>query len=835
MWIVLVLLLLAAFVPPWINVNRYRLRVIDSISRALGRSVSVSGIEMRLLPRPGVVLSGFVVADDPSYGTEPMLRADSVEAYPRLSSLWRGRLEIGRLELDTPSLNLVRRSDGHWNIEGLLQRTSQVTAAPTSATRSETRTRFPYIEATSGRINFKLDQVKKAFSFTEADFALWQESEGEWGVRMKARPTRTDLALSDTGLLSVDGRFRRAPVLRDTPVNLKVEFARGQLGQITKLIYARDRGWRGGVAATASLSGTPTSLGVVLDAQVQDFRRYDIALGEALRLQLHCTGQYSIIGDSISDAVCDAPVNPGTLRISGNAANWGRDSYQLSLTAEQVPMSRIVAFARHAKKDLPADLDASGEAEATFDVRKPAGEYSAWSGGGQTTALVLHSNVLEKPLDIGRIEFAVPGSPAKATPNTQASRRKKTQVPAPLGFALLVKPFPLAMGASPPATVSGFFDEENYRATVSGNTELHTLVEIASALGVATPGIGLKGNAEVELELAGSWAGFALPAVSGQMRLQGAVAELQGVNEPLQVESASASFVGESVRLDALSGSFASGPAIGGTASFPMRCTSPETCIVHFNLHANELTLQRVNQLLNPRQRSQPWYQYLSLNRQHNHALLKLYADGNVAVNRLQLGTVVATNVAGQLRMNAGKIEFDVLRSELLGGRNAGRVTADFTQSPPQYTAGGGFQHFSMDQLSAAMKDSWATGQLVGKYGFTLKGTDAASLRDSVTGSLDFTWTGGSLRHVTLEGHSTPLTFSSLSGVLNAADRKLTLNDCMMNSAGAAFEVSGTAAYDRTLDVRMNRTDGTSYAISGPLEKPIVQALPSPVTQAQTQ
>ena len=105
-----------------------------------------------------MVLSTFVVADDPSYGPEPMLRAESVTASIRVSSLWRGRLEIGTLALDNPSLNLVRRADGHWNIEELVERTSQVPSAPTAKSSPEARPRFPYVEATAGRINFKLGE-----------------------------------------------------------------------------------------------------------------------------------------------------------------------------------------------------------------------------------------------------------------------------------------------------------------------------------------------------------------------------------------------------------------------------------------------------------------------------------------------------------------------------------------------------------------------------------------------------------------------------------------------------------------------------------------------------
>ena len=378
LWIIviLVVLLCGLFVPPFVNVNRYRNRVASSISRALGRDVSVSDIELRLLPRPAMVLSTFVVADEPSYGPEPMLRADTVTAYLRLSSLWRGRLEIGTLSLENPSLNLVRRADGHWNLEELVERTSRVPSAPTAKASPESRPRFPYVEATAGRINFKLGLVKKAFAFSEADFALWLQSENEWGVRLEARPVRSDVPVGDTGRLRIEGRFQRAATLRETPVSLRVGFTQGQLGQITALIYGRDRGWRGSVTSSATLAGTPVSLAVTLDARVDDFRRYDIALGEALPLSVHCSGNYSSPDDSIRGIQCQSPVRPGLLMIRGDVIGWARESYNLGISADQLPLEKIVALARHTKKDLPEDLTATGSAEATFTVRKDPGVRS---------------------------------------------------------------------------------------------------------------------------------------------------------------------------------------------------------------------------------------------------------------------------------------------------------------------------------------------------------------------------------------------------------------------------------------------------------------------------
>ncbi|MGA8878756.1 MAG: AsmA family protein, partial [Candidatus Korobacteraceae bacterium] len=516
-WAVVLVVVLALFLPPFINVNRYRNRAAGAIGRALGRDVTVSNLELKLLPRPGVVLYNFVVADDPSYGAEPMLRADNVTAYLRLSSLWRGRLEIGTLDLDNPSLNLVRRPDGHWNLEGLVERASQTNPAPTAKVRPEARPRFPYVEASSGRINFKLGAVKKAFAFTDADFALWLESESLWGFRLKARPVRTDINISDTGTLKLDGRFQRASNLRDTPLYLKLSFSDGPLGQLTKLFYARDRGWRGDVRASAVLTGTPAALGVTADAQVDDFRRYDIALGQALRLRTHCTGTYSSTNDALFDVRCESPVGPGTLRVRGDAEGWGVGGYDWDISGEHIPADRAVAFARHAKKDLPADLTATGEVEATFSVRKSPGSTAQWSGGGQTTSFALQADVLKNPLQLGEVEFAVaptapPNTPKKRAPHlspTLTGAGKQTRVPRsvipsehresrdllsskPLagagqltqttpGFQLIVKPFPIPLGAPSPATASASFGPEHYSFHLAGNAELGRLFNVAQA------------------------------------------------------------------------------------------------------------------------------------------------------------------------------------------------------------------------------------------------------------------------------------------------------------------------------------------------------------------
>jgi len=157
--------------------SRLKSRIVSSISSGVGRPVEVGSVHLRLLPRPGFDLENLVVYDDPAFGAEPMLRASEVTAALRLTSLVRGRLEISRLDLTEPSLNLVHGAGGRWNLEALLERTAHIPLAPTGKAKSEPRLGFPYIEATSARINFKSGPEKKPYALTNADFSLWQDSE----------------------------------------------------------------------------------------------------------------------------------------------------------------------------------------------------------------------------------------------------------------------------------------------------------------------------------------------------------------------------------------------------------------------------------------------------------------------------------------------------------------------------------------------------------------------------------------------------------------------------------------------------------------------------------
>jgi len=255
---------------------------------------------------------------------------------------------------------------------------------------------------------------------------------------------------------------------------------------------------------------------------------------------------------------------------------------------------------------------------------------------------------------------------------------------------------------------------------------------------------------------------------------------------------------------------------------------------VRFDLHTPEITLTRLNQLLNPAYQSLPWYHLLAIGQRDESALMKLHARGRLFASRVLIGELVALNVVSTIEMNAGTISLKDVRADVLAGHHAGNWDADFAVNPPKYFGSGTMTGLAMTQVAALTHDAWGTGTLDGQYTIGMAGLDAAALRNSATGSASFRWSGGSLRHVVLETTGSPLSFSNLGGQLVLRDGSLSCEGCELQSAEGTYQLKGSASFSRTLDIRLQRSGGgASYAVTGPLERPQVEAVTGPSSAAK--
>jgi len=812
--------------PPFINVGRFKGRVTESMSSALGRPVTVDSVELRLFPQPGFYLENVVVGDDPAYSAEPLLHAEEVTAYLRLSSLWRARLEIARLSLKYPSLNLVEREDASWNLESLLWKASRTQAAPTASRLSQSRARFPYIEATNGRINFKYGLEKSVFSFTEADFSLWSPAENQWRMRLEAHPVRTDMPVTDTGTVKVDTTIQRANLLRDAAMKGAMTWERVQLGNLTRLIYGEDRGWRGALETSVQFSGTPGALQFATAAKLRDFRRYDISTGNAANLNATCSGELNMGSYQLQNTECRVPLEGGLLSVQGNMQGLRSPHYDLAILAETLPADALLNLARRAKRDLPEDLTAKGSISASFHAKRMSEQPSTWIGNLVVSGLVVHSSVLGKDLVVGKAiamaNTAEPIQPAK-------HRGHQARVEAPLR-ALVVQNFDLPLGAVTPASVNGTLDDVRFAFHIKGDATLERLQQFARATGVGAPKIALAGPASIDLTIGGNWSEFSAPEVTGTAQLKNTRAEVPGLSVPVEISSARLDLDHNRLTLRNAS-ALVSKIALSGSASFPRVCDGESPCDSTFDLTTDDLNPERWNEVLNPHLKKRPWYRLFGSGAENN-VIANLHSTGHFAAHRMTLGTTVASAFETNFTVGNHILELRNAHADLLGGSFASDWMIDFNGDEPRYESTGTAARIQVEKLGTVVKASLGSGTLGLKYKMAMAGWDSTALAQSAKAETEFDWSGGALR-ISPDGKS-PLRVRVGSGKAALGRDGWTISGSEWNTPNGLYRLTGTASRDLALAMEFTQENGAIWKVSGTLLKPQLSTPPAPQpTQAR--
>jgi hypothetical protein len=834
------------------GVSRLKARIANSISGAVARPVEIGSVHLRFLP-PGFDLQNLVIYEDPAFGAEPMLRAPEVTATVRLTSLVRGRFDISRLELTEPSLNLVRRADGRWNWAALLERTARTPLAPTSKSKSEARPGFPYIEATSGRINFKKGAEKKPYALLNADFALWQESENTWGARLQAEPLRTDMSLNDAGMLRMNGTWQRAGSLGETPLQFSLQWDRAQLGQLTKLISGTDKGWRGEVRLEATLSGMPSAMKVVSDTTIDNFHRYDISSTEGLRLAAHCNAIYGSAEAVLHDIICSSLVGNGVITLRGQAGLPGVHRVDLALNVEGVPMSAVAQLARRAKKNLPVDLVSAGTVQGDFAVTENGAlaQREDFRGRGQILDLHLQSVNAKAELAPRNIPFVLSTQDDSIHDSSVRSKIRTARKgdPGQIADRLRVEfgPFPVALGRPVPAQIRGWMGRSGYGIAIRGDGEISRTLRVASLLGLQVVRTNAEGVAQMDLQVAGTWAenipgkssGFSLPEVTGTAQLRDVRAVMRGVNGPIEISSAHLLLAQEGVRVEKLLARAAEADWTGNLI-FPRGCGSVEACLIRFNLNTAEVGLGDLYEWLGSQPAQRPWYQILTNAEPKSPSFLEnLRASGKINAGRLLIHNVAANRVSASVDLERGKLKISDIRTDVLGGKYRGDWHADFTGGPPVYAGSGTLTAISLERIADAMHDRWISGTASGTYQFTASGTNSNAFWQSIEGELQFDLRDGVFPHISLVSDEGPLQVARWQGSARLRGGKIELEKEKLFSAAGMYEIGGTASLGRMLNLKLTRTPDAKaagsliYSITGTVAAPRVALIPIPDTQAE--
>lgn len=487
-------LVLMAVLPPLVNVSRFRRQVSTSIGASLGRPVHMDNVTLNMLPMPGLTLENFTVMEDPAFGAEPVIHAGSVKARLRWRSLWRGRVEFSRITLTEPSVNLVHRADGQWNVESILMQASRMPAAPTGQKTVGDAPRFPYIEATGARVNVKMGAEKMAISLTEADFALWLASPEQWRVRLEGKPNRTDGPAMDSGLVRVLGTLGRAGRLEDVPVDLEGTWSAAPLGAVSRVLTGRDEGFRGDMTLRVTVQGKAGDNVLGGKLQVTGLRRADFVPARNSDVDMACKAQVLGVFHRLSGVKCEWPsgaVDMGLLIVGEVPDTLRPRTMDGMATVKGVAAEALLDGARMLSPRLRPELTLAGTLEAQArccsagDPPEVGAEPTVWDAG---------FTVKKARLTLGAGEPFV---------DSELDGEWR-------GGELILHPVELLVGGTGAAMFEGFATVEGLYFTLSGYVDRSRLLELAGAVPPIGDGLAeavATGATIVDLEGRRTWAG----------------------------------------------------------------------------------------------------------------------------------------------------------------------------------------------------------------------------------------------------------------------------------------------------------------------------------------
>ncbi len=783
------------------------------------------------------------VAEDPRFGHEYFLRAQSLGVRLRWPSLLRGHLELGTLSLSQPNLNLVRNASGDWNLAEWLPRPPDSLASPTphGPVRAPGHVlRFRRIDIEDGRINFKHGNEKLPFAFTNVGGYVDAESPGRWQLNLEAVPSRAAVAVQHAGTLhlaaTVGGTSSR---LR--PAMLDFSWAGASISDVLRLVRNYDYGVRG----TLDLSIGARTAGDVWNlqgrAELGQLHRWNLAARSDnpsvnLSVQAKLNLEDSVL--ELTGAALDAPHSNIHAVGSIDWSQPGESSIEISSAGASGPDSSGIDLADvlpwlHAfRSGVADDLALHGTANLQMAI-------DSWPPQLHGTTLSVEPATLAGP------RLRVPVRLGSLTAKYDSGNLRI----APVTLSFGTKDGSLRMEASAisAATAGGYSTVH-----VSGNVaHVRDLITTAAAFGWnLSRGWDLEGPMRCDLQWQGTpdpWQ--AQPTGSVEWGSGDGNASLRApfLNRPVDQIRGRAEWKPES-HVITLASARAFGANWSGT--FERRDSSGEW---QFDLAADRIDAADLDRWLNPRWRESFFDRMLPfLNPQSSAIALpeSLRGTGRISVERFSLAPLELRRVQGNLKVEGRTIELSAAHAQFYGGNIAGSFGAEL-KAAPAYRASLDFTHVDLAALGAAVPSlaNLFSGSATGEISLQSIGSSRADL----TASLEC---DGSARvdNAELRGINLPESvragarrggvslFREASGAFTCGGGKIALHRLVLLAPGGEIDAAGAADFQRNLDLRLRVPPSSTlpggassansrveeYRLTGPLAAPQITTVSAP-------
>ncbi len=803
------------------------------IEAAFGRPVDVASYDFSLWDGPALDANSVTVGEDPRFGHEYFLRADSMTVRLRWASLFRGHIELGTLSLSRPSLNLVRDAGGDWNLAQWLPQPVGKPAfkVPVGPSLPSAAVRFRRIEVDGGRVNFKNGDEKLPLAFVGVKGTLETDKPGRWIMNLDATPWRAAIVVQQAGTIHISGDLGGTSS-RLRPAALDISWTDASISDVLRLAGGDDAGIRGALALAISARTRVQDDGWAIQgrAELQQVHRWDLALRPdtpSVNLTARTIWHPDAPGIELTDIALEAP--DSSAHASGQI-HWNRSEPP---AAEKSPPVQFTVTSLLDVNDLLPWVRAFHPGVAdSFYVRGRAevsGEAVGWP------LRVVNATLSSSGLDV-----------------TGADPRK----PAHLGQLQLhydqgkysFAPISLSWGsASGPS--SGLFrldtSTKPARGAIPGwhiagsTSQARDLIAGAAALGWnLSRGWDLAGPFACDLrwqEAPYPWPGGVTSQPIGWVEFGDAGAGPAGsgadsllapfLNRPVDEIKARAEWK-PGARHIAVTSAQAFGARWNGT--FDRRDPSGDW---KFALSADHLAAADLDRWLNPAWRQSfldRMLPFLNSRAQTNAAPENLRASGRLALDQFMMEPLVVRHLEGDLRIDGRHIVLTDAIGQFYGGQVAGSLDAELSASPV-YHADLDFSRVDISALAAAIPAlaGFTAESAAGHLSFAARGANRTDLLTSLTCQGSAKADGPELVNLDLSKvlggrsqSSGSTRFQDGVATFACAQRKIEIQSLGLATNGdTSISASGTIDFGRNLDLRFSGPDGP-FHLTGSLAAP---------------
>lgn len=784
-----------------------RQKLTARLSAAFGRPVQVDSYDLSFWMGPALEAQSVTVGEDPRFGNEYFLRADSLRVRLGWLSLLRGHLELGTLSLTRPSLNIVRNGEGEWNLEEWLPRPAVGPGqAPVfgPSTAGLPALRFRRIEVDGGRVNFKRANEKIPFALVGVAGTVETDSPGRWRMDLDATPWRAAVVIQQPGTVHVAG-YVGGTSSRLLPAALDLAWRDASISDVLRLTRGDDDGIRGTLALTLSARTEGDTWMLQSRTELRELHRWDLASrpdNPSVNLIAKMKLYSEVSGLEITDARIEAPRS--NARASGRIL-WNTTGpfkrqeaspVVLRVLNSAVDLGDVLAWTRAFHSGVGDGVSVHGQAHA--DLALSGWPMQMVESGGTIEGANVAIPGLRLPLHLSRAEFHYDQGRISLSPVT-------------LLFGL---PNGLSSGSFHMSTALKQGLPASFRLT-GDLPQFRDLIAAAGAFGWnLSRGWDLSGPFRCDLH----WTGPQFPWESeptGTVVMGGADGETGGaslrapfLNQAVEQIEARADLM-PAARHIVLSSAQAFGARWNGT--FDRRGSDGKW---QFALSGDHLTAADLDRWLNPRWRESfldRMLPFLNSRLASSAVPETLQASGHLSLGELTLAPFVVRQLQGSMKIEGRQIDLANAVGQLYGGSVNGSLVAQLGSSP-LYRVNANFSAVDLSAMSAVspqLADQFA-GLASGSLSFDARGTTRAALIAELECHGAVHVNGPVLRGLDLEeslreGAVRPgaTTFEQASAAFSCADRDLQFQDLLLQGPRGEIDGSGSVDFDRNLNLRL--------------------------------